>query len=295
MQAAQAIQNFLNGFIRDHGLNFLIIVLVLWLAGRLGKMLIGRFIRRFVHPTHFKLLAPIDVKKRQDTLISMFGALWSVSVWVVAIIMIIQEIGIQTAPLLASAGILSIALGFGAQSIVKDFFSGIFIILENQYRVGDIVDLDGSAGTVEHITIRSTVLRDTDGNVHYVPNGSITRVINKTMGYSLINLTIAVAADTDVDDLARAINRVGRKMTEDKDWGDKILEAPRFLSIGSFSDLAMEVKIVGKTQPSEQWAVTGELRRRLLQAFHRQGIVLAQLLPGALLQPPAGNRAKPKP
>lgn len=266
---------FFQELVLDHGFNIVVIILMAWIGRHLGSVLIDRLVRRFIRSTHFNSLTAQDVKKRQDTIISMFGALFTVLVWVVMIITIVDEIGIQTGPLLASAGIIGIALGFGAQSIIKDFLSGIFIIMENQYRVGDVVDLEGAAGTVEKITIRSTILRDTDGNVHYMPNGNIMHVINKTMGFSKVNLSIAVNPDTNIDKLTELIDLVGDKLSKDDKWQEKILEAPHFLSIGSFSELALEVNIIGKTQPSEQWSVTGELRRRLLKEFQKHDIELA--------------------
>lgn len=263
-------------WLSTHWLTILSIVVVSFLVGRFGDMVISLFIRRFVGRLHTDLTDD-DATKRQDTLISLLQTLLKVVVWTVALFMLLRIFGIDLAPLLAGASVLGVALGFGAQSVIKDFLSGLFIILENQYRVGDVVDLEGSAGTVEHITVRSTVIRDADGNVHYIPNGNIMRVINKTMGFSTINLTIAVKPSTNIDRLAEIINNIGETMLEDPAWKDKLLEAPRFLSIGNFSDTALEVKITGKTQPSKQWGVTGELRRRLLSALKKHKIELAQL------------------
>jgi small conductance mechanosensitive channel len=185
--------------------------------------------------------------------------------------------GINLAPLLAGASVLGVALGFGAQSIIKDLLSGLFIIIENQYRVGDVVDIEGAVGSVEQITIRSTVIRDGDGNVHYLPNGTVSHVINKTMGYSKVNFAIAVTADTNIDSLSEIINEVGEKLAGEKAWKDKVLEPPHFLNIGNFTDTVLEARIIGKTKPSQQWAVTGELRRRLLTAFTKHDIRFAQM------------------
>ena len=173
--------------------------------------------------------------------------------------------------------LLGVAIGFGAQSLIKDFLSGIFIIVENQYRVGDIVDIQGAAGTVERVTIRSTVIRDASGNVHFLPNGEVLHVINKTMGFSKVNFTLTVDPDTDIDKLSTIIDEVGLKLSEDEKWKEKILEAPHFLNIGTFNDIALEVTIIGKTNPSQQWSVTGEMRRRLLKAFAKHKIELAHI------------------
>ncbi len=138
----------------------------------------------------------------------LIHAITRFAVYVVAAIMIISELGVNTAPLLASAGIFGIALGFGAQSLIKDLVSGIFIITENQYRVGDVIELGNVSGIVEAITIRTTVLRDQSGNQHHVPNGSIVRTTNKTMGFGGIDENIVVGADTDIQKLVEIINRL---------------------------------------------------------------------------------------
>ncbi len=234
-------------------------------------------IRKTVRSSHLNPLSPEDTKKRQETLISLSSAFLKFIVVVVTVSLVVEQLfpNIDLAPLFASAGIIGIALGFGAQSIIKDLFSGFFIIMENQYRVGDTVDIEGATGTVERITIRSTVLRDFDGNVHFLPNGNVAHVINKTMGFSKVNLTITIDPESDIDKVIKSINRVGAELAKDPLWAGKIIDAPQFWSLGSFSDVALDVSIVGKTQPSDQWSVTGELRRRLLKELSVSNIELA--------------------
>ncbi|MBC7746439.1 mechanosensitive ion channel family protein [Pedobacter sp.] len=255
----------------------LVILAVVWLGRHFGGVVIDRLVRRAIRSTKFNDLSTDDIKKRQDTLISLFRVIWQVILTVVASFMLFEILfpQINLAPIFASAGIIGVAIGFGAQSLIKDFLTGIFIITENQYRVGDVVDLQGATGTVERITIRSTVLRDADGSVHYIPNGSIIHVVNKTMGFSKVNFTLAVNPETNVEELSEVINNVGNKLAKDEAWKDKILLAPQFVGISTFSDVKLEVTIVGTTQPSDQWSVTGELRRRLLRAFKRHNIELA--------------------
>ncbi len=261
-------------WLHNNGFSIVLIVLVAYLINRFGTMLLATIIHRAVGRIHTDV-SEDDVKKRQDTLIIMFSTVLRVLVWLTAVFTILGRLGIDLTPLLAGASVLGVALGFGAQSLIKDFLSGLFIITENQYRVGDVVDLMGAAGTVEQITVRSTILRDSDGNVHYLPNGTIQHVINKTMGYSKVNFTITVDGDTDVDKLSEVINEVGEKLNQDNKWKDKVLEPPHFLNIGSFTDAKLEARIVGKTQPSAQWAVTGEMRKRLLSALKKHDIKLA--------------------
>lgn len=271
------VLNYLN----QHIWQVMFILSLAWLGRHFGGMVIKRIIAKTIRRTHDATMTDDDIKKRKETLVGLLSAIWKWVVIIIAILMLIRELlpSIDLSPLFASAGIIGIALGFGAQSLIKDFLSGLFIISENQYRVGDVVDLEGAAGTVERVGIRTTVLRDADGNVHYMPNGSVLHVINKTMGYSKVNFTLSVRPETDIDILASVINKVGEKMLTDEEWKDKLLESPYFLNIGAFSDTSMEVTIVGKTAPSAQWSVTGELRRRLLREFQKHHVELAQFPP----------------
>ncbi len=272
MHSIEKFFDYLNKNIFD----IVAIIVLSWLALRFGGAIIARIIRHVIRKNND--MSDIDVTKRQNTLIGLLVVVWKIIVISLAGVLIFQQLfpDVDLTPVLASAGIVGIALGFGAQSVIKDFLSGIFIITENQYRVGDVVDLEGAAGTVERVGVRTTTLRDVDGNVHYVPNGTIMHVINKTMGFSKVHFSLSVHPDTDIDKLAEIINNAGEKMAKDEAWKEKLLEAPHFLNIGNFSDVSMEVTIVGKTQPSAQWSVTGEMRRRLLRDFRKKGIELAQ-------------------
>lgn len=261
---------------QDNTIAIILIIIASYFIAQFGTQLLAVFIRRTVGRIRTDI-SEDDVKKRQDTLISMFSTFLKVLVWLTAGFSVLQRMGINLTPLLAGASVLGVALGFGAQSIVRDLLTGLFIIIENQYRVGDVVDIDGAAGSVEQITIRSTIIRDGDGNVHYLPNGMIAHVINKTMGYSKVNFAIAVTADTNVDELSEIINEIGEKLATEKAWKDKVLEAPHFLNIGNFTDTALEARIIGKTQPSQQWAVTGELRKRLQAALTKHDIKVTQM------------------
>ncbi|MCA9339910.1 MAG: mechanosensitive ion channel family protein, partial [Candidatus Saccharibacteria bacterium] len=216
------------------------------------------------------------LEKRQRTIGAMLTNIWRTlvaagSVYAISRLFFATDV---LAPLFASAGIVGVALGFGAQSLIKDFLSGIFIISENQFRVGDVIEIDGFSGTVERIGFRSTVIRDVDGNVHYFPNGMVQHVINKTMGYSMARFTIAVAPETDIDRAAKFINNLGLALSEEPDWRDKILEAPHYVMMGEFTATAATLIITGKTQPSDQWAVVAEMRQRILELFEKEGIMI---------------------
>jgi moderate conductance mechanosensitive channel len=186
--------------------------------------------------------------------------------------MIISELGLNIAPLLAGAGIVGVAIGFGGQYLIKDFITGLLIILENQYRVGDVVCIDKTCGVVEDINLRITVLRDLDGTVHHVPNGDIRVASNLSKTSANVNLDIGVAYSSNLDHVIKVVNEVGMKLAKDKDWKDFITEAPQFLRVDSFADSSIIIKIKGETVPLKQWSVTGELRKRLKESFDREKI-----------------------
>ena len=244
----------------------------------LGMLVIGGIVRRAVatsarrHAWHQK-----DLEKRQKTLVGLFKNIWRVLIVAIATLSILIQLfpNVNLAPLFASAGVIGVAIGFGSQALVKDFLAGIFIISENQYRVGDIIEIDGAAGTVERIGTRSTVMRDADGNVHYVPNGMIQHVVNKTMGYSKARFTVEVHPTSDIDQVISIINKVGTKLASEDKWQNKILEPPVFVSIEAFTSSSVILLVSGKTQPSDQWSVAAEMRRRLLLELEKAHITLA--------------------
>lgn len=263
-------------WIQHDGVQIVLILAVAALVAHFGVQLLSSIVRRTVGRIKTDI-SDDDIKKRQDTITSLFGTLLRVLIWITAGFSILRRVGIDPAPLLASASILGVALGFGAQSLVKDLLAGLFIIIENQYRVGDVVDIEGAAGTVEQITIRSTVIRDIEGNVHYLPNGTVLHVINKTMGFSKVSFSVTVSGETNVDSLTAIINEVGEKLAADDKWKDKVLEPPHFINIGAMTDTTLEARIVGKTPPSKQWSVTSEMRKRLLAAFKKHKVQLIEM------------------
>lgn len=250
---------------------------MLWLGPYVIKWLMRHvFVTRYMRTLHKK-----DLKKRQRTLSDLFTNIWRILV-VIGVAYYIFTLFFSAkalAPLFASAGIIGVAFGFGAQTLVKDFLTGVFIISENQFRVGDIIQIDDAGGTVERIGVRSTVLRDADGNVHYFPNSMVQHVINKTMGYSMARFTLQVDPEVDIDKVAKIINKLGLQLAAEDGWKNKIIEAPQFASIGEFTSTAVNIIVSGKTQPSDQWSTTAEMRRRILEAFDTENITLAPTTP----------------
>lgn len=262
---------------KAHGINILIILLGAWLIRRVTTSIIHGLLVRSMLNHSFS--SNVERKKRAETLQGLISAVIRMAVWLVAAVMIIDELGINTAPLLASAGVVGVALGVGAQSFIKDFVSGIFIISENQYRVGDVVNLEASGtpigGTVETITARTTVLRDVNGTRHHVPNGTITVASNKTIGYSKLNELIVVDPSTDVSKLEKVINKVGENLTADPEIGKLIKKTPSLAQIGGYNELGLMVYVRGDTTPGSQWVVKSELHKRLQEAFSQSKIKIA--------------------
>lgn len=265
---------------REHLTAIIVIIITGILAYYIGGRVLSRIVKRLVKTARHREWHQKDVEKRQNTLASVARNVWHIFVVIVVLIALFRESIDKAdsilAPFFASAGVVSVILGFGAQTVIKDFIAGLFIIGENQYRVGDIVEFtDNASGTVERIGSRSTVIRDVDGNVHYLPNGSITHVINKTMGYSMARFIITVDPSSDIKTISSVINKIGKDLSHEEKWKNKILEPPAFVSVGEFTATSLEIIIAGKTQPSDQWAVIAEMRRRLLEEMEKSNIKLA--------------------
>lgn len=272
---SDGFQNFLNAigsWMSEHGLEILTILIIAWLAKRYGNQLLKRVFHRTIRSDLYP--TKIDRIRRLETIDGISGAILQVTVVIVAAIMIVSEMGVNTTPLLASAGVLGIALGFGAQSLIKDLTSGIFIIIDNQYRVGDIVKLDDIAGKVEAINIRTTVLRALDGTLYHVPNGSIVTTANLTMSYGGIEEDITFDNDVDISKLKITIDRVGKKLITDAEFKDKILEAPHFDRVIGFSKDGIGVKVLGTTTPNDSWEVRGEFYKLLINELRKAKIQL---------------------
>ena len=263
-------------------LEIIIIIIVAIALYWLGPRVVMWLTRHAFVTTYQRTLPKKDLEKRHKTLGGLFANVWRIIVVVIAGYAIFTHFfnDAALAPLFASAGIIGVAFGFGAQSLVKDFLSGVFIISENQYRVGDIIEIDGFGGTVERIGVRSTVIRDVEGNVHFFPNGVVQHVINKTMGYSKVYFTITVAPDSNISTASDIINRIGEEISGEEKWQRKVIEPPHFDILGDFNASSISLVVSGKTQPSDQWALTAEMRRRILREFEKEHIELGAASPG---------------
>ena len=214
----------------------------------------------------------VDRAKRLETLGRVFRYVLTVVVWVVAGMVVLNELGISVAPLLATAGVAGIAVGFGAQSLIKDYFNGLFLLIDDQLRQGDVVEVAGIGGLVEDVTLRFVRLRDYDGNVHFVPNGQITTVTNRTRNFAFAVMDIGIAYRESVDAAIAAMREVGREMRQDETFGPRILEELEIAGVDQWADSAVVIRCRFKVKPIEQWGVRREYLQRLKAAFDAQGI-----------------------
>ncbi len=214
----------------------------------------------------------MELEKRAATLSGIFRKTIAVAIWIVALIMALKEAGFDIGPILAGAGIVGLAVGFGAQNLVRDVISGTFILLEDQIRVNDVAIINGTGGLVEQINLRTTVLRGQDGTVHVFPNGAITTLSNMTHGFSYYVFDLGVAYKEDTDHVVQVVKQIGDEMLKDDAYKADILEPLEVLGVDKFADSAVIVKARIKTMPVKQWTVGREMNRRIKKEFDRLGI-----------------------
>jgi small-conductance mechanosensitive channel len=255
---------------------------------RLVARAIGRFIegvrtasvqRRLeavgeVAPGSLVAPGPVNARavQRAETMGAVLRSIAKAAIGTVAVLTVLGEFGVNLGPLIAGAGIAGVALGFGAQSLVKDFLSGIFMLVEDQFGVGDIVDLGEASGLVEGVSLRTTRLRDVEGTVWHVPNGEIHRVGNKSQQWSRALLDVQVAFETDVDEATRVIKAAADEVWHSEEVGPSVLEEPEVWGVEGFGPTGIAIRLVVKTQPADQWKVLRELRSRIKVALDREGI-----------------------
>jgi len=244
-----------------------VIVIVAWVS--IG--LLQRGIRAF----RIRIASRMDDResvKRAETLGRVFRYLVAVVVSLIAGMLVLAELGISVAPILGAAGVVGLAVGFGAQSLVKDYFTGFFILLENQIREGDVVKLGDHAGLVEVVTLRFVQLRDYDGRVHFVPNGQINTVVNMTRGFAQAVIDVGVAYRENVDDVMQVMRDVGAELRADPAFAPRILDDLEVAGVENWADSAVVIRCRFRCMPIEQWAVRREYLRRLKLAFDARGI-----------------------
>lgn len=265
---------FFNNMLVQILLTICIALIVQMIVQKFTDNIVRQIIRR-----HYRNTSTSEERKRENTLLSVFHTLGAVVIWTITLIVLLFELHINVAGLLTGAGVLGVIISLGAQGAIKDFLAGIFIIMENQLRVGDIVTLSagvagGVSGVVEDVTVRITKLRDLDGNLHIVQNGSAGVITNMTFRFANVNVDIPINYEVDIEKVKQIINQVGIELGGDKEFGPDITEAIQFLRVDSFGESTIVVKALGKVKAGTQWDVAGEFRRRLMHAFEKKHIAI---------------------
>ena len=251
------------------GLRVLLIAVLAYALVRAVRLVVQRFEHEVNKGTG---LDALERAKRARTLGSLIRNVAASLIVGVAVLMILRELGVDIAPVLAGAGILGLAVGFGAQTLVRDIISGFFLILEDQVRVGDVAAINGQGGLVEAINLRTIVLRDFEGVVHVFPNGAITTLANRSKDFSFYVVDVGIAYGEDPERVTRVLNDVGAGLQADDRYGPNILAPIEVVGVDAFADSAVTLKMRIKTVPLKQWEVGRELRRRILKAFGEHGI-----------------------
>ncbi|MDD5206584.1 MAG: mechanosensitive ion channel family protein, partial [Desulfobacterales bacterium] len=248
------------------GIRILFIAVLALIAIKAAKLLSAKIVSLTLRPQDEEL------KKRANTLGAFVRYVSVIAIALIAAMMILGEMRVDIGPILAGAGVLGLAIGFGAQSLVKDWLSGFFILLEDQFRVGDVVEVGGKGGLVEEINLRMTILRDLHGNVHYVRNGQIDTVTNMTKDYSQYVFNIRVAYREDVDEVMEVIRLIDEELRNDPEFKDDILQPLEVMGVDQFADSAVIIKARTTTKPIKQWRIGREFNRRLKKKFDELGI-----------------------
>ena len=263
----------------SHGIRIAVLVGLALFASWAARSLIPRAVRlglarqRLDEIEHAETaIAAEEQAKRLETVAHVLVRTVEVTAFLLAGIVALGEAGFQLGPLIAGAGVVGLAVGFGAQSLVRDVLGGLFILFENQYAAGDVVTIAGLTGTVQSVNLRRTVLRDIDGIVHTVPNGEVGVSSNLTRSFARVNLDVTVGYGEDLEHVTGVLDRVGADLAADPDFLPKILEPPKVLRVQELGESGVTVKVLGTVRPMLQWEVAGELRKRIKAAFDQAGI-----------------------
>jgi len=248
-------------------------ILIIILASLLGYYLlrvISRQLERLIEVEGYATAN--EREQRVETLTTILRGTGLVLIVAVAGVMILSELGLNIGPLIAGAGIAGLAIGFGAQALVKDIISGFFILLENQFAIGDVISVGSISGGVEKMSLRATFLRDLEGTLHVIPNGEIRILSNKTKGWARVVINVGIAYKEDVERVLAILDKIGQGMWQDEGYRPLLLEEPAVSGVEELGDSAMTLRIMVKTQPGKQWDISRELRKRIKETFEEEGI-----------------------
>ena len=266
-----AMPEMVKTWFLDHGLTIVVILvvgIVLWIV---LKKIVPPLVRRIMTRPQ-KGESREGLRRRAETLQGVFLGIGRIIIILLVVFMLLSEMDIAIGPILAGFGVAGIAVGFGAQYLIRDLIAGVFILMENQYRIGDVARVADVTGLVEEINLRKTVLRDLDGIVHHVPNGEIRVASNYSRHFARVNLNISVSYGTDLDSAIEVINRVCKQIAEEEQWKPLFRSVPQVLRVDSLGDSGIDIKIIGDVQPLQQWNIMGQLRLRIKKEFDKVGI-----------------------
>ncbi len=279
--------------LRDDVVPIALVVIIAYAAIRLARLFVHGIVKtlldREATEGTAQELSAVELKKRMDTLDALGGRTLQAFIVMIAGLMVLGRIGLDIGPAVAGLGVVGIAVGFGAQSLVKDYLNGALILIENQFGKGDVVRVAGVDGSVEDFTLRRTTLRDLDGVVHTIPNGEIRVASNLTRVWARINQDVVVAYGTDIDKAIDVVDKVGVAMAGDPAWKRRVLEAPRVERIEALGEYGITLKILGTVRAADQWAAGGDFRKRLLVAFKANGIEIPRPQRVVLARDPTGD------
>ncbi len=265
--------DFIQGYLENagqwlltSGVQIFIILLLMLFTMKMSQFLSAKIFGKW------KKKDDVEIQKRADTISSFFSNLVNIVILTVALMMVLRELGIDIGPIMAAAGVVGVAIGFGSQQLVQDIISGIFIMLDDQIRVGDVVQIADKGGLVEKVNLRMVILRDLAGNVHFIRNGQIGVVTNMTKEYSRYVFDIGVAYREDVDQVIEVVKAIDEEMRNDPAFANDILEPLEILGLDSFGDSAIKIKARTKTRPIKQWSVGREFNRRMKKRFDELNI-----------------------
>lgn len=271
-----AVKEFLIAFSWDAviktGMRLSMLLVLAWILTKVLRKFLQRLETRLLDKSVAAGEPPSESQKRIETIVRLIRQATLVVIWLTVGLVILKEIGVEIGPIIASAGIAGLAIGFGAQNLVRDVISGFFIILENQIRIGDVAIINGTGGLVERINFRTTVLRDLSGIVHVFPNGTINTLSNLTNDWSAYVFDIGVAYKENTDHVIDIMREVGKSMLEDGHFGKLMLEEPEIFGVDQFADSAVIIKGRIKTRPIRQWEVGREYLRRIKHAFDKHQV-----------------------
>ena len=282
----------LTAWVIGNPLTIILILLIAWIVARWARRLVRRAVNRLINADReaAKALRTVGLEvasttvddprraARASSISTVLSSTVTVLIWVIALFLVLGELGINLAPLIAGAGIAGVALGFGAQNLVKDCVSGLFMLIEDQYGIGDVVDLGEAIGAVERVTLRTTVLRGQDGTVWHVPNGEVRRVGNRSKLWSVAVLDVSVAYDADLDSTRQVLTETAAEVCGREDFASDVIAAPEVLGLESVSPEAMTLRLLVKTEPGAQFRLQRALREAIKLALDRAGVAAGPAL-----------------